>query len=471
MVAALLGLIALLLIAFAVSRYYQNRSSLEEPHPQPQMFHYLDLILLSPEKGKQQEFSLPGPKIIAGTVQDADLKLRKQKGNTRPEKFSIETRETGVFFSSPDFLLINGVAAKHKKLSPGSRIAWGSERILFKGTHNVIVYPKKKPDFLPTYSLPIFAVLLTLVAGLALQSLSGTIESETSNTVTKTAYPALYDAAKEFGSLPLLKPHMIGPGETPEYFDADIMCIHAHPDDESIDFGGFTAKASRQGKKIITVLFTDGESGVVRSDFPGQYPSPPELAEIRVGETEKALSHLGVVEYLRLGLKNHPYSSNTQVLSIEEVLDAWGGEAGLITKLTELIRGYSPSVILSPKNDSEAYEHFEHKTVGYLVNKAIDQLMEEGQSFIKGHLIPVDSLRDTIGGEPYPAIAAISMMETAVTGFSPKRIKAQALRQYRTQKDASIIALAHTLDVQYEYYSIELWNYPITVEEYLSGNE
>lgn len=487
LVAVLLGVIALLLFAFAVRRYYQKRYSPEESHSPPQNIQYLDLILTSPKSGQKQEFSFPKLKITAGTAQNADLKLPRREGNTGPANFTIEITEKGVFFNASDFILINGVAAKQKKLLPGSKIAWGSERILFKGTHSVTVYPEKKPDFLPVYSIPIFAVVLTLAAGLTLQSLSGTrkstipeVKSESGTVIREavlptetpfTDYPALHETAKEFGGLPLLKPHMIGPGETPEFFHADIMCIHAHPDDESIDFGGFTAKASRHGKKIVTVLFTDGESGVVRPDFPGKYPLPRELAEIRVGETERALSHLGVAEYVRLGLKNHPYSSSTQVLSKAEVLDAWGGEAGLITNLTELIRGYSPSVILSPKNDSEAHEHFEHKTVGYLVSKAIDQLAEAGESSIKGHLVPVDAMENTIGDTHYPAVVGISMMETATPGISPRIIKAQALRQHRTQRDASIIALAHTLDVLHEYYSIKFWNYPMTVEEYLLGNE
>ncbi|MDZ7794250.1 MAG: PIG-L family deacetylase [Spirochaetia bacterium] len=423
--ALLLGVIAMSLLAFAVRWYYQRRNSQEESHLQSQRIHYLDVMLWSPDFVEKQKFSFPKSKITAGNAQDADLKLPRRKGNTGPDNFSIEITEHGVFFSASHFLLVNGVAAKQKKLSPGSRIAWGSERILFQGTHSVPIYPEKKPDFLPAYSIPIFVVLLTLAAGLALQNLSGTREatipggeSESSTAIIKTDYPTLHDGSKEYGGLPLLKPRMIKPGETPEFFDADIMCIHAHPDDESIDFGGFTAKASRHGKRIVTVLFTDGESGVVRSDFPGQYPSPRELAVIRVGETERALSHLAVAEYVRLGLKNHPYSSSTQVLGKAEVLKAWGGEADLITTLIELIRGYSPSVILSPKNDSEAHEHFEHKTVGYLVSKAIDQLMEEGQSSIKGHLVPVDAMENTIGDAHYPAVVGISMMETGKPGSS-----------------------------------------------------
>ena len=474
----LLGVIALILLTFAVRRYYQKRKALEESPSQLQRIHYLDVMLWSPDFAEKQEFSFPGSKITAGNAQDADLRLSELKGNAGIDKFSIEITETGVFFSSPNFLLVNGVAVKQKKLSPGSKIAWGSERIFFQGTHCDPIHPRKKPDFIPVYSIPIIVILLTLVGGLALQSHSGTkestipkVESESSTAIIKTDYPALHDGIKEYEGLPLLKPQVIGPGEAPDFFDADIMCIHAHPDDESIDFGGFTAKASRHGKKIVTVLFTDGESGVVRNDFPSQHPSPRELAEIRIGEAERALSHLAVAAYVRLGLRNHPYSSSTQVLSKAEVLDAWGGEAGIITTLTELIQGYSPSVILSPKNDSEAYEHFEHKTVGYLVQKAIDQLMEEGRSSIKGHLVPVDAMENTMGDTHYPAVVGISLTESPETGFSARIIKAQALRQHRTQRDASIIALAHTLDVLHEYYSIKFWNYPVTVEEYLSGNE
>ncbi|MFO7729639.1 MAG: PIG-L family deacetylase [Spirochaetia bacterium] len=259
---------------------------------------------------------------------------------------------------------------------------------------------------------------------------------------------------------------MVKPGETPQFFDADIMCIHAHPDDETIDFGGFIANASRNGKRIVTILFTDGESGVVRSDFSIPHPSPKELASIRVSETERALGRLGVEEYVRLGLRNHPYHSSTHVLSVEEVLRIWGGEKILIKILEELISGYSPSIVLSPDYDFEAHEHFEHKTVGYLTKKALENIFRKGDSSVKGHLTAFDPPGEE---QPHSAVC-LSGIQSADNKLSPMAIKVKALQEYHTQSDASIIALERTLELQRECYKIELWDLSAHIEEYFAGN-
>ena len=56
------------------------------------------------------------------------------------------------------------------------------------------------------------------------------------------------------------------PGDEPTFFKADALFIHAHPDDESLDFGVLISRFTRAGKRVVVVLLTDGDSGL------DQYP-------------------------------------------------------------------------------------------------------------------------------------------------------------------------------------------------------
>ncbi|MDY7027295.1 MAG: PIG-L family deacetylase [Spirochaetota bacterium] len=108
--------------------------------------------------------------------------------------------------------------------------------------------------------------------------------------------------------------------------EVDLLCIHSHPDDESIDFGGLLARASMEGKTTAVVLCTDGESGLSRGPSrPGVSGGAEPLKETRIAEARAAMAWLGVDYYVRLGFENHPYSSQLQVLPIEDVYADWGG--------------------------------------------------------------------------------------------------------------------------------------------------
>jgi len=73
-----------------------------------------------------------------------------------------------------------------------------------------------------------------------------------------------------------------------------LMTVHAHPDDETIGTGGAMAKAIEAGHRVILVTGTRGELGeivVPDMDTPDNHRR---LGEIRAGELERAMGHLGV---------------------------------------------------------------------------------------------------------------------------------------------------------------------------------
>jgi LmbE family N-acetylglucosaminyl deacetylase len=69
-----------------------------------------------------------------------------------------------------------------------------------------------------------------------------------------------------------------------------LVCLHAHPDDESISTGGTIARASAEGHRVVLVLATNGDHGEVPDDLaPGET-----LVDRRKAETARSCAVLGV---------------------------------------------------------------------------------------------------------------------------------------------------------------------------------
>ncbi|HVM14058.1 MAG TPA: PIG-L family deacetylase [Egibacteraceae bacterium] len=83
-----------------------------------------------------------------------------------------------------------------------------------------------------------------------------------------------------------------------------LMCVHAHPDDESIATGGVLVRAAEEGLRTAVVTATGGELGEILG--PGMDPEEvrPRLAEVRRAELESALGILGAGEPRFLGYRD-----------------------------------------------------------------------------------------------------------------------------------------------------------------------
>ena len=84
---------------------------------------------------------------------------------------------------------------------------------------------------------------------------------------------------------------MTAPGEL------RLMCVLAHPDDESLGTGGLLAAAAAQGVATYLVTATRGERGRIG----GQRPGPEVAGPIRESELREAAAVLGVREVALLG--------------------------------------------------------------------------------------------------------------------------------------------------------------------------
>jgi LmbE family N-acetylglucosaminyl deacetylase len=76
------------------------------------------------------------------------------------------------------------------------------------------------------------------------------------------------------------------------------MAVLAHPDDESLGFGGTLAKYAAEGVDVFLLTATRGQSGRYRGRPPGDpdHPGASALAEIRERELRAAAAALGVRE-------------------------------------------------------------------------------------------------------------------------------------------------------------------------------
>jgi LmbE family N-acetylglucosaminyl deacetylase len=83
------------------------------------------------------------------------------------------------------------------------------------------------------------------------------------------------------------------------------MAVLAHPDDESLGFGGTLAKYAAEGVETYLVTATRGEAGRFRGfREPPEHPGADALARIREGELREAAKTLGIRELALLDYKD-----------------------------------------------------------------------------------------------------------------------------------------------------------------------
>jgi LmbE family N-acetylglucosaminyl deacetylase len=264
---------------------------------------------------------------------------------------------------------------------------------------------------------------------------------------------------------------VVAPGRPVEYFKADVLFIHAHPDDESIDFATLMAKASRSGKRTATLLFTDGESGLdlypqrmVGDIYPARKLEGASLSQVRVVEATRALSILGSEMYVRWGLENRPYNTRRDEVPPAEVIRGWGGEEQLVERLIAVLEGFRPTIVVSPDGPSRAHEHFEHEAVGQLVYGALERLRRSGKSFVKAYLVSVDPYQ----AGRYEGLTALDAgSRESGSELDYKAIQTLALKEHVTQRDASVIGVSRLSHLSQEFYKVVFWELDESLEEYL----
>ncbi len=136
-----------------------------------------------------------------------------------------------------------------------------------------------------------------------------------------------------------------------------LMAVLAHPDDESLGFGGTLARYSAEGVEVTVITATRGDAGRFRGERDGpNHPGPEGLAKIREAELRSAARELGVKDLILLGYRD---GALDQVDPREAV-----------SRIAECIRAARPQVVLTFAQDG-AYGHPDHIAISQLTGAAI----------------------------------------------------------------------------------------------------
>lgn len=243
---------------------------------------------------------------------------------------------------------------------------------------------------------------------------------------------------------------MIAPGEPLPAVPVEVLFIHAHPDDETLDYGCFLAWCETQGLSVAVLLITDGEGGLdlyPRRLRTGLYPDGPlegeELAAVRVVEAQRALSLAGVEFYLRWSLPNNPYNGLADEKTPAEILALWNGAAGegipLEERLARLLVRLKPRIVVSPDGPALPREHFEHEAVGLLTARTL-ALLGKGEERFGGyqpevHLTVLDPRQAGFYDNPLVLDAS---WRPAPGELSLRDRQINALEMHQTQRDALV---------------------------------
>jgi len=133
-----------------------------------------------------------------------------------------------------------------------------------------------------------------------------------------------------------------------------LMCVLAHPDDESLGTGGTLAKYAAEGVETYLITATRGERGRFRDDE--ERPSADVVGETREAELRTAAKELGLREVVLLGYPDG---------ALDTVDPAVAQEA-----IAGHVRRVRPHVVITFGPEG-AYGHPDHIAISQLTTAAI----------------------------------------------------------------------------------------------------
>lgn len=147
-----------------------------------------------------------------------------------------------------------------------------------------------------------------------------------------------------------------------------LLCILAHPDDESIALGGTLAKYAAEGVETSLVVATRGERGWYDdwSKYPGEYA----LGKTREQEVREASHVLGIT---RLEFLDY----------IDGDLDL-ANEHEVVAKLVRIIRLIRPDVVLTFGPEG-LYGHPDHIAISQFATSAVMCAADQHYPFASSH--------------------------------------------------------------------------------------
>lgn len=134
-----------------------------------------------------------------------------------------------------------------------------------------------------------------------------------------------------------------------------LLCVFAHPDDESYGPGGTIAKYAAEGVHVYVLVFTCGEAGSIgiSKDIPDE-----ELCRIRTAELADACRCLGVEKHRVLGVPDGRVGETDEAWAVKQIVDD--------------VEAYRPQVLLTFHHRGIS-GHADHIAVAEFVARAYDE--------------------------------------------------------------------------------------------------
>lgn len=157
-----------------------------------------------------------------------------------------------------------------------------------------------------------------------------------------------------------------------------LMAVLAHPDDESLGFGGTLAKYAAEGASVSLVTATRGERGRFHRTRAGDegHPGERRLGELRAAELQAAASALGATD---VSILNYG----------DQQLDR-ADPRRIVPDLARHVRRVRPDVVLTFGPDG-AYGHPDHIAISQFTAAALvaaaDPAFDAGESGSAPHAV------------------------------------------------------------------------------------
>lgn len=166
----------------------------------------------------------------------------------------------------------------------------------------------------------------------------------------------------------------------------DVLCIIAHPDDETRLCGGIIAHLTEQGIKIQLLCLTRGEGGEL-----GEPPlvNRAGLGRMREDELRCAATKLGIDAVTFMDYVDPPVSADNTTSAPRHKPDE------LTEQIAEQIRLHSPTTVLTHGSNGE-YGHPAHLLLHHLTRRAIESIVSNPP--------PLYSFAATFQGHGYPRL-------------------------------------------------------------------
>jgi mycothiol S-conjugate amidase len=137
-----------------------------------------------------------------------------------------------------------------------------------------------------------------------------------------------------------------------------LLCVHAHPDDESSKGAPTVARYHAEGVRTVLVCCTGGEEGDILNPAMDTPEVRADIARVRMAELKAATDIIGYDEVVLLGYRDSGMPGSEANANPESFAQAPIHEA--VGRLVATIRRERPQVMITYGEDHSGYPHPDH---------------------------------------------------------------------------------------------------------------